>query len=94
MTKKVKQQIKALILKETNSSGIVHLKRLEQDINNYAKSLNKEIQHTRSYQFLVNVVMAAEAYELNYHANIISKESEIIKVQNSIKNIEKLLAQV
>lgn len=72
--------------KESNSSNVLRLKKLEKNVDDYFKLLNKEIQHTRSYQFLINVVMAAEAHEVEYHANIISEEAEDV-----LNNIDKQL---
>ncbi|MFC2073725.1 ATP-binding protein, partial [Campylobacterota bacterium] len=47
----------------------------------------KEIQHTRSHLFLVNVVMAAEAYEILYQAQLISDASESLlnKIEGEVK---------
>ena len=71
-------QMKLLINNEKKPSALSNLKTLQGDINSYSKINTKEIQHTKAYQFLVTVVMAAEAYEVYYHAGIIGDESQKI----------------
>jgi len=59
----------------------------------YTKINTKEIQHTRGYLFLVNVVMAAEAYEVLYQANLISDTSQ--KILDKIdKDINKQISNL
>ena len=83
--KEQKNAIKKLLkLKEleTEKSIKVDLDEIITAFKAYAKTNIKEIQQTRGYLFLVNVVMAAEAYEVLYQANQISDASE--KILNEI----------
>jgi len=74
----VKNQIDYLISVEIHEEHKEDLKTLQDKIKKYSKIVSKEIQHTKAYTFLINVVMAAESYEVQYHANIISNESQKI----------------
>ncbi len=51
-------------------------------LNQYEQSYIQGLQHTRGYLYLINVVMAAEAYEIQYQAK---KLSSLITDQISIK---------
>jgi|GEM_PF-2132177 len=62
------------------------LKTLEEQIALTEKTFTRSIQHTRGYLSLVNVVMAAEAFEVLYHANQINQNA-----QKSVKQIKQAL---
>ena len=80
-----------------NNINITALHDLKENLALYYKIVLKEIQLTKSYQFLVNVVMAAEAYEIHYHANIISKNAQTLlddidkNINETIYNTDKKL---
>jgi len=76
--KSVRSDINTLIQKEKNSTKKRELNSLLDNVIAYSKITTKEVQHTRSHLFLVNVVMAAEAYEVLYQANQISATSQKI----------------
>ena len=78
-----KIELGKLINKESNILYKNELILLKEKIIKYARITNKEIQHTKGYQFLINVVMAAEVYEIDYYANKISIDS-----QNILNNID------
>lgn len=79
LTKKSLKKASTLLLrsldKNPNNTLLIDLK---QQLFTYTKMSIKEIQRTRGYMFLVNVVMATEAYEVLYNANIISDISKSI----------------
>jgi len=87
-----KSQIDLLIDRDIHKVHQDDLKTLKDKTTKYSKIVSKEIQHTKAYTFLINVVMAAEAYEIHYHANIISNESQNVldgidsSVNDTIKN--------
>ncbi len=93
-----KKQMDLLINNETHKPHKDYLISLKKKIVKYSRIISREIQHTKAYKFLINVVMAAEAYEVHYHANIISKKSQDIldvidsTVNSTIKNtIDRLI---
>jgi PAS domain S-box-containing protein len=55
---------------------------LKDELLAYKKIIKKEVQYLRGFNFLVNIVMAAEAYEVFYQANKVS--------QTSVKSLEKI----
>jgi len=78
--KNVTSLLNTLVKEEKSISKKNKLLKIMNKINLYSKITTKELQHTRGYLFLVNVVMAAEAYEVLYQANLISDASqEILK---------------
>lgn len=80
--KEVKNLLKQLIIKEQDSKQKEHLTNILKNTNLYSSITAKEILHTRGNLFLVNVIMAAEAYEILYQATLISDISD--KLLNKI----------
>ncbi len=62
--------LKALDHPENSINPVIHqaMNKLDQ----YEQSYIKGLQHTRGYLYLINVVMAAEAYEIQYQAKKLS----------------------
>lgn len=81
---RMKKKITAFKKVDTTSQNITFIKDIEKSLKKLKTLINKEVQHSRGYHFLVNVVMAAEAYEVQYHAQIISSES-----QNTLTKLDK-----
>jgi signal transduction histidine kinase len=59
-----------------NSSQKQALKHFMDELNRYESDFYTGVQLTRGYLFLVNVVLAADAYEIDYLANQLSKLSK------------------
>jgi signal transduction histidine kinase/CheY-like chemotaxis protein len=83
--KQIKSHIKTLnariqdtIEKEKREDNRYALLQIKQKIDAFTKITIAEVQHIRSYLYLVNVVMAAESYEVLYQANLISDASQKI----------------
>ncbi len=76
--KDILKQLAKLKTDEVDQESITDLDEIIDTFKTYSKVNTKEIQQTRGYLFLVNVVMAAEAYEVLYQANKVSDTSESI----------------
>jgi signal transduction histidine kinase/ActR/RegA family two-component response regulator len=76
--KTLKARLKIIIEKEKREKNRSELLMIEEQIDTFTKTTIAEIQHIRSYLFLVNVVMAAESYEVLYQANLINDASQKI----------------
>lgn len=76
--KTLEARIKDVIEKEKGEDKRHELTIIKQKIDEFTKITITEVQHIRSYLFLVNVVMAAESYEVLYQANLISDVSQKI----------------
>lgn len=76
--KTLEARIKDVIEKEKREDKRYELSIIKQKIDQFTKITITEVQHIRSYLFLVNVVMAAESYEVLYQANLISDVSQKI----------------
>jgi len=76
--KTLNARIKNVIEKEKREDKRAELFMIEQQINEFTKITVAEVQHIRSYLFLVNVVMAAESYEVLYQASLINDASQKI----------------
>jgi len=73
------------------------LKEINSSIVSYEKTFLEAVQRTRGYLYLINVVMAAEAYEILYNSNRLSEElyqqssiaqHNIIElIQNTVKSL-------
>ncbi|XPV67541.1 MAG: ATP-binding protein [Halarcobacter sp.] len=83
LLKDIDNKIKIYLKKELIEENIKKLKDIENLIQIYKNTFIKSVQHTRGYLSLINVVMAAEAYEIIYHSDIINK-----KAFDAIKTIE------
>ena len=66
----VVDRLHALNESENSSNSTIHqaLHKLDQ----YQQSYIEAVQHTRGYLYLINVVMAAEAYEINFQSKKLS----------------------
>jgi signal transduction histidine kinase/HPt (histidine-containing phosphotransfer) domain-containing protein/ActR/RegA family two-component response regulator len=63
----------------------------------YEKSFSEAVQRTRAYRYLVNVVMAAEAYEILYQSKQLSLATtqQMNNIENTILlNVEKTLSLI
>jgi len=76
--KTLKVRIKDILEKEKREDKRSELLHIKQQIDAFAKITIAEVQHIRSYLFLVNVVMAGESYEVLYQANLINDASQKI----------------
>jgi len=83
--KQIKNHIKTLnarisniVEKEMREDKRSELFMIKEKIDAFMKITIKEVQHIRSYLFLVNVVMAGESYEVLYQANLINDASQKI----------------
>jgi len=76
--KMLNARMKNIIDKEKHEEKLSKILMIKDKINKFTKVINAEVQHIRSYLFLVNVVMAAESYEVLYQANLISDASQEI----------------
>ena len=86
--KQIKRDIKALNTKlktaleveveKSHKDSVAELLPIKEKINKFTKVIVSQVQHIRSYLFLVNVVMAAESYEVLYQADLISDASQKI----------------
>ena len=83
--KQIKRHIKTLntriqqvIKNEKHEDKRSQLFMIKQQLDEFSKVTTSEVQHIRSYLFLVNVVMAGESYEVLYQANLISDASQKI----------------
>ncbi len=86
--KQIKSDIKALSSKlksaleleekKNHKDSVAELLPIKEKINKFTKIIVSQVQHIRSYLFLVNVVMAAESYEVLYQADLISDASQKI----------------
>jgi signal transduction histidine kinase/CheY-like chemotaxis protein len=99
--KQIKAHIKALnarllslIELEKRDSKLSDIRRIKEKIAIFNKVIIKEIQHIRSYLFLVNVVMAAESYEVLYQANLISDASQKILEQIDVDFNEQIATSI
>ncbi len=81
--KSLNTRVKDIIETEKRGDKRSQLVMIEQQIDQFTKVTTAEIQHIRSYLFLVNVVMAAESYEVLYQANLINEAS-----QKTLENID------
>ncbi len=81
--KKLNASIKNILEKEQNESKRSEIRIIQEKVDKFTKVIVAEVQHIRSYLFLVNVVMAAESYEVLYQANLISDSS-----QKTLEHIE------
>lgn len=83
----VVDRLNALNLLDYSSSSTIQqaIHKLDQ----YQQSYIEAVQHTRGYLYLINVVMAAEAYEINYQSKKLSSlitsemRSKEVAIQNS-----------
>ena len=84
--RKASTLIQQLLSKQKNNPL---LNKISKKLKRFSKTTIKEIQRTRGYIFLVNVVMAAEAYEVLFNANIISDASKQIleKIDQDVDRI-------
>lgn len=82
----VVDRLNALNQTENSSHATIHqaLHKLDQ----YQRSYIKAVQHMRGYLYLINVVMAAEAYEINFQSKKLSSliVSEMRSKEESIRN--------
>jgi len=94
--KKAKTELKYIV----NSIKSLNINSLDKNINKYKQLTKKEIQIFRANHFLVNVVLAAQSYEIIYQANLISDMSEqtldyIDKdISNKINSIQQQLIYI
>jgi len=84
--KNAQSNLKKLIAAEPDAAQAARLRQLSDTLNDYTKAFVRSVQHTRGYLSLVNVVMAAEAYEVLYQADIIAKAADrvIVSIQGSV----------
>lgn len=76
--KTLKAGLKSIVKQEKRENKRSEILMIKEKVNKYTKVIIAEVQHIRSYLFLVNVVMAAESYEVLYQANLISAASQKI----------------
>lgn len=74
--KTVNAKMKNIIEKEKRKDKQSDSLLIKDKVKKFTKVINSEVQHIRSYLFLVNVVMAAESYEVLYQANLINDASQ------------------
>jgi PAS domain S-box-containing protein len=74
--KKLKKLLKSLLLQKSTAIEYKTLEKVKGDVKVYSKMLTQELQQTKGYLFLVNVVMAAESYEVLYQVNNVTKQSQ------------------
>ncbi len=95
--KLAQKKIQKLAEDEKNLDKIATLNEISTKLKNYRSQLIKEIQHYRANHFLVNVVMAAEAFEVLYQATLISDRSKelLIDIDSSVsKNINSTINNI
>lgn len=80
----IDDKIKSYLLIESSKEKLKDLVKIEELVEVYKNTFVKSVQHTRGYLSLTNIVMAAEAYEIIYHSDIINK-----KALKAIESIEK-----
>lgn len=95
--KTLNARIKRVIEQEKGKDKLSKLLVIKQQIDEFTKVTMASVQHIRSYLFLVNVVMAGEAYEVLYQADLISDASQKVleeidvdfndKIEESIKTL-------
>ncbi len=84
---KGRMQLQKLIHKEQDLARSEQLRKIAGGLEAYEKSFISSVQHTRGYMFLIDVVMAAESYEVLYNAKIISSAvSDMIQRINGEMN--------
>lgn len=66
----VVDRLNALNQAENSSNSTIH--QALQKLDQYQQSYIEAVQHTRGYLYLINVVMAAEAYEINFQSKKLS----------------------
>ncbi len=81
--KNIKNDIDLYIKIEKNQLIKIRLIKARQYLEKYSNIFLKSVQHTKGYLSLTNVVMAAEAYEIIFHAERIS-----IQAQKTMDNIQ------
>jgi len=89
--KKIQLELNSLEKNDSNPQ----LKKIRTSINSYEKTFLEAVQRTRGYLFLINVVMAAEAYEILYNSNHLSikLDNKSSIVQSNIINVIESTAQ-
>ncbi len=75
------ERLNTIIKQEKDAQKRSEILLIKEKINRFTKVISAQVQHIRSYLFLVNVVMAAESYEVLYQANLISDASQKILEQ-------------
>lgn len=86
--KQMKQDFAVLESHEPHPHHLALLETIKNELTLFEKTFIRSVQHTRGYLSLVNVVMAAEAYEVLYYANRINQ-----KAQASVEQIENRVQQ-
>jgi diguanylate cyclase (GGDEF)-like protein len=84
-----KQLIDELQAAENRADASWNLRFLKINLNDYHEVILEAVQRTRGYLYLVNVVMAADAYEIRYQSEKLSG-----LVQQEMKSIEEEITAV
>ncbi len=93
----VKRGLDSFLDREEESDSVELLRQTKHSLDTYESIFIEAVQRTRGYLFLVNVVMAAEAYEILYNAKKMIEESnremETIEdeIISTIYNVTKFL---
>ena len=74
--KLLKVQLKSLLDQTTGKTKAVVLSGIISEVDMYSTLLIQELQQTKGYLFLVNVVMAAESYEVLYQVESVTSQSQ------------------
>lgn len=84
-----RQLIEKLQASGNNADTAWNLRFLQINLDDYREAIVEAVQRTRGYLYLVNVVMAADAYEIRYQSEKLSG-----LVQNEMQGIEEEITAV